>query len=216
MRDLELFEVYFGQSAEPEVHEQQAKAVWEKIRLMSVSVFIPCEKKAFRRQAGGDVTDATRIESVKARFGPKLAPACSRHVESEACAGRREEMLEKKWGLFCKVMERCGRAVGPKNEEAYDAAMADAAMAAAGRSAGGPAGGNTTGAADGKEECWEFLSLWGNAATARRNASSAIMESLGHRRAQWLTMMGTAGSSGSMAIAGGRSVGNVRSCTSRR
>ena len=87
-------------------------------------VFIPCEKKAFRkwRQAGGDVTDATRTEDVKARFGPKLAPAYARHVKSEACAGRRDEMLERKWGLFCKVMERCGRAVGPENEAAYDAA----------------------------------------------------------------------------------------------
>ena len=112
----ELFEVYFGQSAEPAVHEQQAKAVWEKIRLLAVSVSILREEKASKewRQAGGDVTDATRIEDVKARFGPKLAPAVYRHVETEACAGRREEMLEKKWGLFCKVMERCGRAVGPQ------------------------------------------------------------------------------------------------------
>ena len=38
-------------------------------------------------------------------------------------------MLEKEWGLFCKVMERCGKAVGPENVEQYDAAMA-----AAGRS----------------------------------------------------------------------------------
>jgi hypothetical protein len=152
----ELFEVYFGQSAEPAVQEQQAKVVWENIRLISVSVFIPCEKKAFRRwrQAGGDVTDATRIEDVKARFGPKLAPAYARHVESEACAGRREEMLEKKWGLFCKVMERCGRAVGPENEAAYDAALR-----AAGRSAGDQTGQNTTDAVDGKEQCWDWLSM---------------------------------------------------------
>ena len=152
----ELFEVYFGQSAEPAVQEQQAKVVWKNIRLLSVPVFIPCEKKAFRkwRQAGGDVTDATRIEDVKARFGPKLAPAYARHVESEACAGRRDEMLERKWGLFCKVMERCGRAVGPENEAAYDAAMA-----AAGRSAGDQTGQNRSVSAGGKEDCWDFLSL---------------------------------------------------------
>ena len=102
---------------------------------------------------GGDVTDATRIEDVKARFGPKLAPAYARHVESEACAGRCEEMLEKKWGLFCKVMERCGRAVGPENEAAYDAALR-----AAGRSAGDQTGQNTTDAVDGKEHCWNWLS----------------------------------------------------------
>ena len=152
----ELFEVYFSQSSEPAVQEQQAKVVWKNIRLLSVPVFIPCEKKAFRkwRQAGGDVTDATRIEDVKARFGPKLAPAYARHVESEACAGRRDELLERKWGLFCKVMERCGRAVGPENEAAYDAAMA-----AAGRSAGDQAGQNKSVSAGGKEDCWDFLSL---------------------------------------------------------
>ena len=57
-------------------------------------------------------------------------------------------------GLFCKVMERCGRAVGPENEAAYDAAMA-----AAGRSTGGQAGQNKSASAGGKEDCWGFLSL---------------------------------------------------------
>ena len=75
----ELFEVYFSQSAEPTVQEQHAKMVWINIRLLSVPDFIPCEKKTFRkwRQAGGDITAATRIEHVKARFGPKLAQACT-------------------------------------------------------------------------------------------------------------------------------------------
>jgi hypothetical protein len=51
-------------------------------------------------------------------------------------------------------MERCGRAVGPENEAAYDAAMA-----AAGRSTGGQAGQNKSASAGGKEDCWDFLSL---------------------------------------------------------
>ena len=85
------------------------------------------------------------FEDVKARFGPKLAPAYARHVESEACAGRREEMLEKKWGLFLKVMERCGRAVGlgqRMKQHTYDAAMGTA-----GRSIGDQTGQNKSGAA---------------------------------------------------------------------
>ena len=45
----ELFEVYFSQSSEPAVQEQQAKVVWKNIRLLLVPVFIPCEKKAFRK-----------------------------------------------------------------------------------------------------------------------------------------------------------------------
>ena len=159
----ELFEAYFAQSAEPAENEQRQKERWQGIRLLSVSEFIPCEKKAFRRwrQAGGDITDASRIEDVKARFGPKLGPAYSRHVEAEACAGRREEMLEKKWGLFCKVMERCGKAVGPENVEKYNAAMA-----AAGR--GFAAAESVEMVGDGKEECWEHLAL-GNCSYGEKN-----------------------------------------------
>ena len=150
----ELFEAYFSHSAEPAVCEQRQKEKWKKIKLLSVSLFIPAEKKAFKkwRQAGGDVTDATRIEDVKARFGPKLALAYSRYVESEACAGRRNEQLEKKWGLFCKAMERCGKAVGPEDEEAYDAAMA-----AEGRWMVAAAAGGSGGLNGGREECWERL-----------------------------------------------------------
>ena len=84
---------------------------------------------------------------MKARFGPKLALAYERHVESESCAGRRNDMLEKRWGLFCKVMERCGKAVGPEV-----AAEHGAAMEAAGRPTGAVAG-----AAGGREECWDHL-----------------------------------------------------------
>jgi hypothetical protein len=123
----------------------RAKAVWEAVSLTSVSDFIPSEKKAFKkwRQAGGEVSDATRIEGVKARFGLKLDAAYKQHVQNEACAGRRDGRLEKEWGRFCKVMERCGKAVGP---EAAGAAPAAAA----------PEGMNTTAAAAaGQDECWQ-------------------------------------------------------------
>ena len=153
----ELFEAYFSHSAlsaEPDVCEQRQKEKWKKIKLLSVSLFIPSEKKAFRKwkQTGGDVTDATRIEDVKARFGPKLALAYARYVESEACVGRRDDQLEKKWGLFCKAMERCGKAVGPEDEDEYDAAMI-----AAGRVMVAAAAGGSGGSSGGKEECWERL-----------------------------------------------------------
>ena len=100
----------------------------------------------------GDVTGPTRIEDVKARFGPKLALAYARYVEPEACAGKRDDQLEKKWGLFCKAMERCGKAVGPEDEDAYDAAMI-----AAGRVMVAAAAGGSGGSSGGKEECWERL-----------------------------------------------------------
>jgi hypothetical protein len=44
----ELFEAYFAQSAEPAENEQRQKERWQGIRLLSVSDFIPCEKKTFR------------------------------------------------------------------------------------------------------------------------------------------------------------------------
>lgn len=89
---------------------------------------------------------------MKARFGPKLALAYARYVESEACVGRRDDQLEKKWGLFCKAMERCGKAVGPEDEDEYDAAMV-----AAGRVMAAAAAGGSGGSSGGKEECWERL-----------------------------------------------------------
>ena len=136
----ELFEVCPSQPAEPAVQGQQAKVVWGDVRLLSAPVFVPCEEKASRewRQAGGDITNATRIEGVKARFGPELAPAHARHVEGEACAGGRDGLLERKWGLFCKVMERCGQINrwSGRSEQVCDFASAG-----------------------GGEDCWGFLSL---------------------------------------------------------
>lgn len=70
----ELFEAYVSHSAKPVENAQRQKERWQGIRLLSVSDFISREKKAFRRwrQAGGDITDASRVEDVKTRSGPKL------------------------------------------------------------------------------------------------------------------------------------------------
>ena len=53
----ELFEAYFSHSVEPAVCEQRQNEKWKKFKLLSVSLFIPSEKKAFKKwkQAGGRV-----------------------------------------------------------------------------------------------------------------------------------------------------------------
>jgi hypothetical protein len=115
-------------------------------------------------------------------------------------------MLEKKWGLFCKVMERCGKAVGPEIVEQYDAAMAAAGRAPATESAGT--------VEDGKEECWEHLAQ-GNAAMVT-SVSSAMQESQGRTGSMLWTSRGIAGSGRSMVTARGWRGAAVLFCTARR
>jgi len=80
-----------------------------------VATFILTEKEAFSgfKMAGGDLSDQTRIADVKARFSDKMLTAYESFLESQACLAKREPMLEKRWGKFCKVMERVGKAIKP-------------------------------------------------------------------------------------------------------
>jgi hypothetical protein len=48
---------------------------------------------------------------VKAWFSDKMLTAYESFLESQACLGKRDPMLEKQWGKFCKVMKRVGKAI---------------------------------------------------------------------------------------------------------
>jgi hypothetical protein len=114
----EVFTAYYTQPQNRKRSEQKAEKVWGNLQIGSVAEFIPAEKKAFKRwkQAGGDVTDSTRIKNVKGRFNKKMRKAYKQYKKAEAAAGRRDPMLEKKWSRFCKVFERVGKALEEESE----------------------------------------------------------------------------------------------------
>jgi hypothetical protein len=109
----QIFTAFFEKPGNRDSSEKQAKKAWKALQITSVAEFIPLEKKAFRRykQAGGDVSEASRIKTVKKKFSAEMKKAFKQYKKAEASAGRGDEALEKKWGTFRSVFERVGKAV---------------------------------------------------------------------------------------------------------
>ena len=89
-----MLTAYFTQPSNRKHSERKVEEKWSKLQIGSVADFIPAEKKAFKRwkQVGGDVTDSTRIKSVKSRFSRKMKGAyrqCKK-TEAAACSSRQE------------------------------------------------------------------------------------------------------------------------------
>ena len=86
----------------------------------TISDYIPEEQGAYEDfcDAGGQISEATRIEISKAKFGVKLQAGYDLHVQTEACKHGPDELLEKSWGRFITVLEKVGRAVGPEDTAA--------------------------------------------------------------------------------------------------
>ena len=108
-----IFAAYFSKPGNRDSNEKKAEKKWKELKIDSVAEFIPLEKKAFRKykQATGDVSDASRIKTVKKKFDKKMKKAYKEHKKAEASAGRGDDTLEMKWSRFLKVFKRVGRAV---------------------------------------------------------------------------------------------------------
>ena len=79
------------------------------------SEYIPEEEEAYAdfRAAGGEISDAARIEMTKAKSGADLEAAYRSYVKMEACRHGPDELLENRWSMFVSVVEKVGRAIGP-------------------------------------------------------------------------------------------------------
>jgi hypothetical protein len=154
----EIFAAYFSKPGNRDSNEKKAERKWKEMKIYTVAEFIPLEKKAFRKykQAGGDVSDASRIKTVKKKFSKEMKKAYKAHKKAEASAGRGDDTLEKKWNKFLKVFERVGKAV--EDEESDSTGSTDGEDNSAGNSTqaaqrpAGPRRGND-------DDCFEYFCL---------------------------------------------------------
>jgi len=149
-----ILTVYFSKPGNKKKSEKKAEKKWRQLQVQPVSKFIPMEKKAFRlwKQAGGDITDSSRIKIVKKRFGKELKSAYKSYKRVEAANGDKDDGLEKDWGKFCKVLEKVGRAL--EDEDSSSSDESDAVDQQSNRTAGRKK--KTT---IGAEECLEYFCL---------------------------------------------------------
>jgi hypothetical protein len=142
---------YGSKSVNAAVDEQVAKELWEQVEMTNVREFTALERRAYRdwKRAGGSISDSTRIQNIKSRFGSQMMAAYNAYVLSEDTHGRHDPQLEKQWSRFKQVFRRVGQAVERSGGEVSAAAPAQAAqirrnvfavMAARG-AAGGPVSG---------------------------------------------------------------------------
>ena len=87
-----------GVSADRQRREDEALSFLEKLKIeTTVSDYIPEEKEAYKdfEDAGGEISDATRIGITKEKFREDLSTLYDSHVKMEACKHGPDELLEK-------------------------------------------------------------------------------------------------------------------------
>jgi hypothetical protein len=126
----ELVVAFFGKSANRQLSEDKARAVLDALKIHTVSEYIPEEEQAHEdfRSAGGEISEADRIKTTKAKFGKKLKTAYESYVEMKAIDNGADELLEKRWGRFLSVLEKVGGAVGQEGTAAVPEAVPGAAV----------------------------------------------------------------------------------------
>ena len=80
--------MFFGVSADRQLGENKAREVLDSLQMEAIiSDYIPEEQGAYKDfcDAGGQISEATRIEVSKAKFGVKLQAGYDLHVQTEAC-----------------------------------------------------------------------------------------------------------------------------------
>ena len=142
---------YGSKSVNAALDEQVAKGLWEQLEITSVREFTALERRAYSdwKRAGGSISDSTRIQDIKGRFGSQLLAAYNAYVLSEDTHGRHDPQLEKQWSRFKQVFRRVGQAVERSGGEVGTAAPAQirrnvfavvTARGAAGEAVSGAAG----------------------------------------------------------------------------
>ena len=119
----EMFVMFFRVSANRQLCEDNRREVLNSLWVKAaVSDYIPNEQEAYTDfcDVGGQISEATRVEISKAKFGIKLKAGYDLYVQTEACKHGPDELLGKGWSRFITVLEKVGRPAGSKMLEVAD------------------------------------------------------------------------------------------------